>query len=464
MELGFETIGNATLICHDRGPVLVTDPWIQGSAYFGSWKLSHHVPPAQMEAATHARYAWFSHGHPDHLNAEALPLLRGTTVLLPDHLGGRIRDDLQQQGFDVRVLADRTWTQLSPRIRVLCIADYNQDGILLVDVDGRLVVNLNDASDHGWGKLVRKTIKRYPVSFLLALNGFGDADMINFFDESGARIPLPPKVPLGQTVAQLCDFWGVRYFIPFSSLHRYQRTDSAWAAPLAAKPEDYYDGFASERCEMLPAFIQYDCIKDEVRRIDPPETENVLYEPQHFGDDWSEPLDAADRADLDRYFHSIEKLRDGLDFIDVRVGGQTHHIALGTRRARKPKGITLEAPRRSLMSAVRYEVFDDLLIGNFAKVTLHGAWNGPRPLYPEFTPYVAKYADNGRAKTRRELDEYIASYRRRDPLGHLQHVVELKYILPLQMASSTFIRGSLGPDSTIYRAAKKTYWYLRKAV
>ena len=115
------------------------------------------------------------------------------------------------------------------------------------------------------------------------------------------------------------------------------------------------------------------------------------------------------------------------------------------------------------MAAVRNEVFDDLLIGNFAKVTLHGAW-GPRPLYPDFTPYVAKYADNGRARTRPELDEYLPSYRRRDPLGHLQHVVELKCILPLQMASSSFIRGSVGPDSTIYRAAKKTYWYLRRSV
>ena len=26
MELGFETIGNATLICYDRTPILVTDP------------------------------------------------------------------------------------------------------------------------------------------------------------------------------------------------------------------------------------------------------------------------------------------------------------------------------------------------------------------------------------------------------------------------------------------------------
>src|ERR1700716_3562690 len=46
MELGFETIGNATVVVHDDGvPVLATDPWVRGSAYFGSWGLSHAVPP-----------------------------------------------------------------------------------------------------------------------------------------------------------------------------------------------------------------------------------------------------------------------------------------------------------------------------------------------------------------------------------------------------------------------------------
>lgn len=55
MELGFETIGNATLICHDRRPVLVTDPWIKGSAYFGSWGLSHQIPDEQMHSIERVR-------------------------------------------------------------------------------------------------------------------------------------------------------------------------------------------------------------------------------------------------------------------------------------------------------------------------------------------------------------------------------------------------------------------------
>jgi L-ascorbate metabolism protein UlaG (beta-lactamase superfamily) len=88
MNLGFETIGNATLIAHDAGPVLVTDPWIVGSAYFGSWTRSHEIPEEQMLAIRSCWYVWLSHGHPDHLGAESLALLRDKEILLPDHVGG----------------------------------------------------------------------------------------------------------------------------------------------------------------------------------------------------------------------------------------------------------------------------------------------------------------------------------------------------------------------------------------
>ena len=144
MDIGFETIGNATLICHDKTPVVVTDPWLDDSPYFGSWALSHGIPNEQLEAVKQCEFAWVSHGHPDHLSVKSLRLLGDVKLLLPDHVGGRIAADMQRLGFDVTVLKDRIWTALSPRISVLCIPDYNQDAVLLVNVDGTLVVNLND--------------------------------------------------------------------------------------------------------------------------------------------------------------------------------------------------------------------------------------------------------------------------------------------------------------------------------
>ncbi len=460
MNVGFETIGNATLIAHDGAPVLVTDPWIEGSAYFGSWKLSHEVPPAQHAAARAARHVWFSHGHPDHLSSESLPLFSDKQILLPDHVGGRIAHDLDRQGFRVRVLRDREWVQLSPRVRVLCIADYNQDAILLIDVNGRLIVNLNDASDRGWGRFVRKTIRRYRTSFLLALHGYGDADMLNYCDESGARLPLPARVPLGQTIATQCALYGVRYFVPFSSMHRYQRTDSAWAAPVAATLDDYARGFHAPGCELLPPFIRFDCERDTFERIDPRETPDVLYEPEAFGDRWSDPLERDDVRKAQRYFERIDRVRRHVDFINLRVGGRDHRLELGRANNR---GLTFEAPRGSLMAAIEGEFFDDLLIGNFTRVVLHGAW-GPRRLYPDFTPYVAKYADNGGARSRSELAAYFAAYRRRAPLAHYQHLVDIGCVLPLKNAVGDALRGRLGRDSPVYRAVKKSYWLLRRGI
>ena len=45
VDLGFETIGNATCTVFDNSiPVLTTDPWIVGKQYFGSWNHRFRIP------------------------------------------------------------------------------------------------------------------------------------------------------------------------------------------------------------------------------------------------------------------------------------------------------------------------------------------------------------------------------------------------------------------------------------
>jgi hypothetical protein len=460
MELGFETIGNATLLCHDRGPVLVTDPWITGSAYFGSWTRSHEVPERQLRDIQRCPFVWLSHGHPDHLSGDSLELLRSARILLPDHVGGRVRQDLEALGLDVAVLPDREWVPLSPRIRVQSIPDWNQDAVLLVDLGGRLVVDLNDAGDRGWGAHVRATMRRYRETYLLALSGYGDADMINFHDLEGERIPpnAAKKTPVGQTLTRLVDLYDARFFVPFSSMHRYQRADSVWANEYTTGLEDYAKGFTSRTCEMLPAFIRRDFVRDDVERIEPRENVVTPRDPREFGDDWEERLSADEVEEVERYVRSTEHLAETLGFVTFRVGGQDHRIELD--RAQPGKGITFEVPRGSLLTAVRYQVFDDLLIGNFMKTTLHGDF-GPSRLYPDFSPYVAKYGDNGRARTRDELRRYFRSYYRRDPLGCLRSGFDGQCVR-VQDGVARFLRDRVGMQSPLYRAAKEAYWTARR--
>ncbi|SRR5581483_3886278 len=451
MELGFDTIGNATLICYDRRPLLVTDPWIDGAAYFGSWTFSHEIPREQAQSIEACRYVWLSHGHPDHLSPTSIEKFKDKIILLPDHEGGRIYRALKEQGYVVYLLKDREWTRLSDRVRVLSIADYNQDGILLIDIGGKLVVDMNDANDNGWGRFVKKVIQAYKVSFLLKLSGYGDADMNNCFDDDGAWImPWAAKRrPVGKQIALLTKQFGVKYFVPFSSMHRYQRADSVWANRYATRLADYANGFESDVTELLPAFIRYDCLREQVEEIAPEPLHETVWPPEAFGDNWSDPLTRSDVEKIKAYFSAIEHLRRQYEFIRVRVGGREHTVDLGG--IKNNFGITFEAPRHSLMTAIENEIFDDLLIGNFMRTTLHGH-RPVRPLYPDFTPYVAKYADNGRAKTYDELEAYFAAYRRRAPLDHFFH--------SLQNRSAGILRALVSPESSSYRVARSVYYRL----
>ena len=387
IELGFETIGNATLICHDSSPVLVTDPWIDDTAYFGSWTKTHLIPDEQIEAIANCQFVWLSHGHPDHLSIKSLNRLKNKRILLPDHVGGRIAGELRRMEFNVTVLQDRIWTRLSPRINVLCAPDYNQDAILLVDIDGTMICNLNDAQPRGWGSLVQKSARQAKDSFLMMGFGYGDADMINFFDEEGVRIepPLVTKQQVGRRISQVASTYGVSHVVPFRSFHKYQRTDSIWASQYSTPLDAYRFGFESASVELLPAFVRYDCTKKQFDEINPARTADTLHDPAEFGDDWSEVLELADAQKLDDYFRPVSRLGDVVDFINIRVGGEDNFIEFRKNRIRK--GVMFEVPRRSLMRAARYQIFDDLMIGNFMKTTLVGKWPSSK-LYPDFIPYL----------------------------------------------------------------------------
>jgi hypothetical protein len=442
----FETIGNAIVIAYDDGPVLTTDPWINGDAYFGSWGHDYTIPPAQLQSINKARYHWFSHGHPDHLNIHSLPLLTKGQFLVSDHYGSRIQRDLASAGFAVRVLPDRQWVELSKGIRVYSVANQNQDSMLLIDVNGRLVINLNDSGDYGESFRVRRIAKNFKEVYMLQLHGWGGADMLNLFDPAGRRLTSTeekrrPIAPRSQRSAMTM---GANRVIPFSSFQRYQREDSAWANDLVPQIADYRSDAFSKGPEILPAFVRVDCETDEITPIDPPRAAPVIRKPEDFGDSWSDPLTADDKSKLRRYFTARETLFDHFGFVEISAGGSS--VTVDLNRDKRNVGIGFECPRQSLMTSIEHELFDDLLIGNFMRTTLYNV----EGLYPNFTPYVAKYADNGGAKSKRELEAYFGHYYMRDPIAHT--------LKRFSTASETVVRRTLPEDSKMFRAAKRLYY------
>jgi len=107
------------------------------------------------------------------------------------------------------------------------------------------------------------------------------------------------------------------------------------------------------------------------------------------------------------------------------------------------------------MLAIQYEIFDDMLIGNFMKTTLHGKLKSQHPsLYPYFAPYVPKFADNGRAKSKKELRLYFKEYRKRTENRRL---LDLWLIQKFDVQSKLLFRSYIPQESFIYQTAKRAY-------
>ena len=263
--LQMKTTGNAILLAYDKRCVLATDPWMgdEDEAYFGSWTLPQRIPADLKRDIMAAQYIWFSHGHPDHLNPHSIHRYQSKNILLPDHFGGRIQTALSEKGFAVDILPDRRWVQLSARVRVMCITTVIQDAILLVDINGHLFVNMNDARPLGCARLIRRICKRHQNTYLLRLAGHSDADMLNFYDADGNFIePFGEhRPPPSNLLYDLAKKLAIKSIIPFSSFHAYQRADSVWAQQYTIPLEDYAHGKISTRGDVrfIPPFCTVDC-------------------------------------------------------------------------------------------------------------------------------------------------------------------------------------------------------------
>ena len=145
--LSFHLHAHACLEIDYRGFSLLTDPWLAGPAFFGSWA---QYPPPQVDAATLEPDAiWISHEHSDHFHEQTLRLFpRDVPVYVPDFPNERLPVRLARLGFtDVRPLPFGERREIAPTIALTCFepASLWNDAIVLVEIDGFRYLNLNDA-------------------------------------------------------------------------------------------------------------------------------------------------------------------------------------------------------------------------------------------------------------------------------------------------------------------------------
>lgn len=393
--------------------MLAADPWLDGDACFGSWGLTHQAPPERVEAVLACPFVWLSQDREDHAHLPTLERLSGSTILLPDHRGGRLRRRLQDRGHRVEVLPDGAWRRLSPRIRVQCLTDVTQDAALLVEMGGRLLVDANDAREHGAAMHIHREVCRLGTAWLLC--GVGEGPLPADLRLPGGRRIRPRMLQAGEVgghIQSLVDYMSATYFVPLGPGYRYQRRDSLWANELLPGPHAHYTGFNAPRAEVLPPFVSWDFERrcPAPLRVEP--RPPCIRDPADSGDDPAEPLTGEEVRELCSHVASLEVLSHHLDFLGFRTGGREHRVPLGAAAGR---GLVLEAPRGSLLRALREDRFEELLVGNICSLELHGAWPdppAPRMLFARLAFFLGRLAPAG-VRRDQDLRAYLEDYRDR---------------------------------------------------
>jgi hypothetical protein len=436
MNEKFETLGNATIqLFADGRPVLVTDPWLVGTCYFGSWALDHALTPDQIDNALRSDYVWLSHGHPDHMHHESLDLYgKGQKFLLPDHYDSEIRDFLTDKGFDVTVLKYRQWFRVSPTVEVMCLDNINQDAILIARLGDALLIDQNDSPTAGEVSFLRGLVKAHPndKTYLAALCSI-DADMFNFVDAAGNSLAGPSderKPGAVWNVARNADLLGVKNFCCSSSQHIYVRPDSVWANDYRISWQDMQRYWSRPGVRLIEPFVTIDIASGAITANHPDHQGGDLAQISDAtgDDDWNARATADEWMVIETFFRRFALIPRYVDFIEVEIGGERRRFDLNALRAGQTgaRGIRFNAPRHSFLEGVKWGFFDDLLIGNFMKVHLINT-----SLYPRFTPLVAKLGGNAKVYTEAEYRKFRWRYFRRNPLGTLIYLLEpeINYVI-----------------------------------
>jgi CMP-N-acetylneuraminate monooxygenase len=252
--LTFQLHSHACLEIRYRGFTLLTDPWLAGPAFFGSWAL---YPPPRIDAKKLQPDAiWISHEHSDHFHPQTLALLdRATPVYCPDFPNRRLPARLVKLGFeDVHPMPFGETVELDDDLTLTCFepASLWNDAILLLEANGFRYLNLNDAGvNHKIAQLVAP-VDLISSAFSPGASGY-PATWEHLKREEKIEIMERSRRGSLDMLLDAVGIYGARYLIPFASFFTLWHPDHRRYLELFRKnaPADVAAFFADGPVEVI---------------------------------------------------------------------------------------------------------------------------------------------------------------------------------------------------------------------
>ena len=138
-----EYISHSCFVIETNGTKIAFDPWIKGSAYHQQWHL--YPKPAETRLVENADIVLISHGHEDHFHAESLKRIqKDAHIFFPFQWREGVVSYLNHLTFSAITEAISFQTYEVNGIKITYLG-YSMESIIVVECEGFVIVNINDA-------------------------------------------------------------------------------------------------------------------------------------------------------------------------------------------------------------------------------------------------------------------------------------------------------------------------------
>ena len=144
-------INHASVLISNDTCGLLSDPWYSGNSFNKGWNLLYENEKNEIcKILESTNYIWISHEHPDHFSIkffkEYADIIKRKEIriLFQDTKDKRVITFLKKNNYLVKELSINKKTQLNKDFKVTCFKDGSYDSGLLIECNGKKILNLND--------------------------------------------------------------------------------------------------------------------------------------------------------------------------------------------------------------------------------------------------------------------------------------------------------------------------------
>lgn len=264
-------ISNATLLIELNGINILTDPWIEGPAIYGSWV---HYPPSTMGISDLPKidFIFVTHEHSDHFNVKTLSKFRKDIPIYVPHFGnGRLANKIKDLGFTkVTTLPSSQIININNDIKAISFKSESlwNDSILYLQLGNFKILNVNDA---GFNWKIPKIVG--DIDLVCSAFSFG----ATAYPLSWTHLNLDKKIEIMKEknlgmlkmIKQIVEKCNAKFFLPFANFNELAPMELRDIAKLQIKntPKTVIDFFIENKinCKVLDMFPgeswTYDFIK-----------------------------------------------------------------------------------------------------------------------------------------------------------------------------------------------------------